>query len=155
MNGESWTVNSDNSEIAYIAQVKKWRAEHGYLTFPKPRIGKDRSLDMNALFHVWATEYAAFLLNKGIKQVTKGELAGMKRIIKKRFNANHGNDFMVHDVVDPYTGKSKRDYTSSSDWKQGEMFMVMEWLQFYAANDGLILESKGKHRQLKKQSEGQ
>ena len=149
---ESWTVNSEHSEIAFISHIKKLRAEHGYLTFSAPRIGVDRSLDQNALLHVWATEYAAHLLKKSKKEVSSGELAGMKRIIKQRFNSANSNRFMVHDVVDPFTGNSKKDYTSSKNWKTGEMFMVLEWLQLYAANDGLILESKGQYDKLKREA---
>lgn len=151
MMGESWTVNSEHSELAYISYVKKMRAEHGYLTFPKPRIGADRSLDQNALFHVWATEYAAYLLKKSVKEVTKGELQGMKRIIKKRFNCHHPNNFMIHEIMDPFTGNSKKDYTSSADWKHGEMYMVLDWLQMLAANDGLVLEAKGQFAKLKRE----
>ena len=88
---EHHIVNSDITETAFFAHVRALREEHGYITFGAPRIGKDRSLDQNALFHVWCTEYAAHLLNKGPKQVTKGELAGMKRIVKKKFNAAISN----------------------------------------------------------------
>jgi hypothetical protein len=147
---EHWTVNSEHSEAAYIAHVKALRVEHGYLTFNAPRIGKDRSLDQNALFHVWCTEYAAHLLKKHKSKVTKGELNGMKRVVKKGFNAQNANNFMVHDVVNPITGDSKKDYTSSADWKVGEAFMVLEWLQMFAANDGLILESMGQYEKLKR-----
>ena len=149
---EHWTVNSDHSEVAYIAHIKALRAEHGYLTFDSPRIGKDRSLKASALFHVWCGEYAAHLLKKHKSKVSKGEMDGMKRIIKKRFNAEHPNNFMVHDVINPFDGQSKRDYTSSADWKVGEMFMVMEWTQIMAANDGLILESIGQFDKLKRKA---
>lgn len=152
---EHWIVNSEHSEIAFIAKLRELRAEHGYITFGAPRIGKDRSLSANSLFHVWATEYAAHLLKKDKKSVTKGELAGMKRIIKQRFNAANPNNFMVHEVVDPFTGNSKRDYTSSADYKVGELFMVMEWLQLHAANDGLILESIGQYEKLQRTAKGE
>ena len=148
---ESWVVNSDHTETAYIVNVKKMRAEHGYLTFTKPRIGKDRSIDQNKLLHVWATEYAAHLLDKSTKAVTKGELAGMKFEIKKRFNHHHVNNFMTHTVYNPLTKQSKKDYTSSKDWKRGEIYLVLDWLQLYAANDGLVLEAKGVFAKLKRE----
>ena len=149
---EHWTVNSEHSEAAYIAHIKALRLEHGYLTFSPPRVGKDRSLTANALFHVWCGDYAAHLLKKHKSKVTKGEMEGMKRIIKKRYNVSHSNNFMVHDVVNPFGGESRKDYTSSADWKSGEMFVVMEWLQMYAANDGLILESIGQYDKLKRKA---
>ena len=147
---EYWIINSDHTEAAFIASVKAARELHGYITYSAPRVGKDRTMDQNALFHVWATEYAAHLLNKTKKDVTNGELAGMKRKIKQRFNAANSNNFMVHEITDPFTGDTRRDYTSSADWKRGEAFMVLEWLQLHAANDGLILESLGQFDKLKR-----
>jgi len=147
---EHWIINSDHTLAAFIASVKAIRAEHGYITYSAPRIGKDRTMDQNALFHVWCTEYAAHLLKKTKKQVTKGELEGMKIMVKKRFHVSHVNNFMIHTIIDPFTGGSRNAYTSSADWKRGEAFMVMEWLQLYAANDGLILESLGQYDKLKR-----
>lgn len=148
---ESWIINSDHSEAAFISHVKKLREEHKYVTFGKPRLGQDRSLGMNALLHVWLTEYAAFLLKKDKRTITSGEIEGMKFMAKKRFNHLNSNNFMVHDIVDPFTGKTKKGYTSSATWKHGEMFVFLEWLQMYAANDGFILESKGQYDKLKRE----
>jgi hypothetical protein len=149
---EHWTVNSDHSEAAYIADVKALRMQHGYLTFDAPRIGKDASLDQKALFNIWIRNYAAHLLNKLPKQVTPGEHEGMKRVVKKGFNCHKANKFMVHDVINPITNESRKDYTSTKDWKVGEAYQVMEWLQMYAANDGLILESIGQYDKLKRKA---
>ena len=151
--GEAWTVNSDHTEASFIGHVKRLRAEHGYLTFPAPRVGEERSLSQNALLHAWAREYAAYLLKKTGEDVTKGELAGMKRTIKLRYNADHPNNFIIHEIVDPFTKNTKQDVTSSGDWKTGELYMVMEWVQLTAANDGLILESKGQYEKLKRKSQ--
>lgn len=150
---EHWVINSDHTETAFIASVKQARAEHGYITYSAPRIGKDASMDQKALFNIWIREYAAHLLNKGPKQVTKGEHYGMKRHIKKMFNTFNANNFMVHDVINPFTKESKRDYTSTKDWKVGEAFILMEWLQLHAANDGLILESLGQYDKLKRKQD--
>ena len=147
---EQWTLDSDHTEAAFIAGVKALRAEHGCITYSAPRIGKDVSLDQKALFNIWIRAYAAHILDKTPKQVTKGEHEGMKRHVKKCFNSMHPNRFMVHDVINPVTKQSKKDYTSTADWKVGEAFMVLEWLQLYAANDGLILESLGQYDKLKR-----
>lgn len=153
---ESITINSDASLVAFQRQVEQQYIEHRYLTFSPPRIGKDRSIDQNSLFHVWATEFAAYLLDKDKKQVTKGELEGMKFEIKKRFTRQHPHYYhwMVHEVVNPATKERKKGYTSSASWKPGEMFTVLNWLQMYAADRGLILESKGKHAKLQREHEG-
>jgi hypothetical protein len=50
---------------------------------------------------------------------------------------------MTQIITDYSTGKQRLDYTSSADWKTGEMFMVLTFMQLEAANQGVILESKG------------
>lgn len=154
---ESWTVNSEHSRKAYHKHVDDIYEEHKYATFPAPRIGADRSLDQNALFHVWCTEYISFRLSIHKKEVSKGLLAGMKLIVKKRFTAAHPDSigWMVFDIVNPFNQKSKKDYTSSKDWKRGEMFMVLTWLQNVAAEDGLILESRGEFDKLTRLHNGE
>ena len=141
---EGFIVNSESSKVAYHATVDAMYAEHPYLTFAPPRVGIDRSLDQNALFHLWCTECAAHYLNKGKKQITEGELEGMKRQVKREClvdNPDYG--FMRLVLVNPKTGITKVDYTSSSSWKVGEMFSVLSWLQMKVAFDGIVLESKG------------
>lgn len=150
--GESFTINSEISRAAFIKHMNFLYEKHKYITFSSPRIGADRSMDQNALFHVWATEYAAYRLRKDKRDVSDGELDGMKRIIKKHFTAAHSEayGFMVYELVNPFTGEKKKDYTSSKTWKRGEMFMVLNWFQMVAAQDGLILESKGQFEKLQR-----
>ncbi len=143
--GESWTINSDVSLKAFIANVQSLYSEHKYLTYGKPRIGIDRSINQNALFHVWCTEWIAHKLRIDKREVSKAELAGMKRTIKKMFLLAHpeSKTWMVQVITDYTTGEQKKDYTSSADWKTGEMFMVLTFMQNEAANQGIILGSKG------------
>lgn len=148
--GESWTVNSEQSKAAYKAQVDRDFAEHKYLTYNPPRIGVDRSLDQSALFHVWLTEFAAFLTPCHKKQVTKGMLEGIKKTIKGLYYREYPYEWMVHKVICPLTKREKTDYTSSSSWRQGEMFLVLTWLQQFAAGQGCVLESKGEFNKLQK-----
>ena len=147
---QAWTTNSASTLKAYIANVHALFDEHKYLTFPAPRIGADRSMGQNALFHVFLTEYVAHILRKDKRDVTKGELEGMKRATKGRYYTYSHDGFMIHTITDPISKRSKRDYTSSSDWKRGEMFAVLEWLQLQAANDGLIVESRGEFNKLQR-----
>lgn len=153
MSGQEWIVNSDQTREAYKKQVDKWLEEHKYATFPKPRFGKDRSLDQNALFHVWLSQWIAYKLNKDKRMVTKSELAGIKRTMKKLAYIHLRADFLIHEIKDYSTGETKKDYTSSKDWKRGEMYQVLELMQNIAAQDGLILESKGEFKRLQDESE--
>lgn len=152
--GEAFTVNSEQTKAAYHRQVDIWWEEDKYLTFPAPRKGVDRSLDQNALFHVWCTEWIAYKLGKHPKAVIKSELAGMKRTAKKIFLLAHPDckEWMVHEIVDYSTGATKKDYTSSKDWLTGEMYMVLTFIQLCAAEDGLILESKGQFNKLQREN---
>ena len=153
--GESWTVNSKPTLEGYIVQVRNWFDEHKYLTFPKPRIGVDRSIDQNSLFHLWCSQWIGYKLGKDYRRVEKAELAGMKRTVKKLYLIYNPDSavWMIHEITDYSTGKKKKDYTSSSDWKTGEMFLVLNWIQLAAANDGLILESKGEHAKLTREAQ--
>lgn len=155
--GESWTINSEPTKVAFIKNVERLFEEHKYITFSSPRIGPDRSIDQNSLFHMWLTIYAAHLLKKDKRDVNKGELEGMKREAKARYTAEHpdSKQWMTHTVVSPFDNKKvKLDYTSSKSWKTGEMYMVLTWLQMMAAGDGLILEAKGEFAKRQRKANG-
>lgn len=155
--GEAWKVDSIQTRDAYIEQVKRWWDEHKYVTFPKPRFGVDRSLDQNALFHVFCTEWIAFKLGKHPKMVEKFELAGMKRTVKKMYLIAYpeSKSWMIHEIMDYTTGLKKKDYTSSKDWKRGEMYQVLTFMQNESANQGCILESKGEFAKNQREANGQ
>lgn len=146
--GEVWTVNSEHTKESYKQHVDTLFAEHKYLTFPKPRIGPDRSLDQNALLHVWLTEFAAHLTKCHKSEITPGMLEGIKRSMKGMYHQETQLGHMTHKVVCPLTGREKTDFTSSRSWKRGEMFDFLNWLQAFAAQQGCILESKGEHAKL-------
>ena len=152
MKQETFTVRSATDLMAFAAFVKNLWIEKKYLTFTW-RVGEKRSLDQNALMHVWCTEYAAHLLKKDKKLVTKGELAGMKRSAKRHYYGETGFRWLVHEVVDPFDPSQKKlDLTSSKDWKRPEMYDFLTWLQVKAAGDGLILESKGEYAEMQRKN---
>ena len=148
--GEAWTVNDERKKAAYIAHVNELFAEHKYLTFPAPRIGADRSLDQNALFHVWLTEFCCHLARCHKSQVTEGMLEGIKLTMKGLFYRETDFSWMLLSVECPLTGNTKRGFTSSKTWRRGEMFLFLDWLQNFAATKGCILESKGEFAKLKR-----
>jgi len=157
MSGESFTINSLPSLAAFHKYVEDQYAEHKYITFVPPRVGPDRSLSQNAIFHAWITLYIAFRLKKRKEDVTKGEIEGTKRIIKRRFTATHPGShvWMVHKIVNIFSGESRNEYTSSASWKRGECYMVLTWFQMVAAEDGLILESKGEFAKGQQEENGE
>ena len=149
-------INSAASLLVHINNAKALFAEHKYITYAPPRIGKDRSISQNSLLHVWLTEYAAFILDKTKKAVTPGELDGMKRAAKAGFIREHPacKQWMVHTITNPFTKETRSEYTSSASYKKGEMFLFLTYLQMVAAGDGLILESRGEFEKNQRESEG-
>jgi hypothetical protein len=150
--GDSWRVNSEQTKRAYHEQIDRWWAEHKYMTFPPPRLGEDRSIDQNSLFHVWLTEFAAYLTPCHKKEVTKGMLEGIKTSVKGLFYRENPYEWMVHRVFCPLSKREKKGYTSSKSWLVGEMFLVLTWFQIFAAQQGCILESKGEFAKNQRES---
>lgn len=147
--GVHHTVNSEITWTAFVANARELYDLHKYVTFVW-RIGADRSLDQNALWHVWLTEWIAYKLGKAPKQVTKKELAGIKKTVKRLYYLHSAADFMVHEIIDYSTGRVSREFTSSADWGRGEMYDVLTYLQLIAAEDGCVLEAVGEFAKLKR-----
>lgn len=140
---KTFLVNSPIAVLAFVNFIQSLFREHKYVTFTW-RIGADRSLDQNALLHVWLTEYAAHLLNKVKKAVTEAELEGIKKVAKRRYYNETGAAWMVIRPIDPWTGEAGAlQLRSSKEYTRGEMFIFLCWLQNIAAGDGLVLESRG------------
>jgi len=149
---KTFVVNSLLSLAACIQWITRMFEEHKFVTFSL-RIGADRSLDQNALLHVWLTEYVAFLLNKSKKAVSKEELEGIKRTAKRRYYVETGAEWMLVTPFDPWSKQEgKRVLRSSKDYTRGEMFLFLTWLQNTAANDGLVLESRGEYAKLQREA---
>ena len=154
MSGESWTINSESSKKAFIANLEKLFDEHKYITYGSPRLGKDRSLTQNGLFHMWLTDFGCHLAKCHYTEFSDGMLEGIKKTIKGLFYKEYGYEWMVHKVKCPLSKREKTDYTSSASWKQGEMFLVLTWMQDFASTKGCVLESKGEFNKLqRKQNE--
>jgi len=151
MSGEAWVINSDTTFQAFMVNAAALYAEHKYITYGAPRIGADRSLGQNAIFHLWLTDFGGHLSKCHYTQFTDGMMEGIKKTVKGMFYREYPYEWMVHEVECPLTKRKKTDYTSSSKWKQGEMFLVLTWLQNFAASQGCVLESKGEFQKLQRE----
>lgn len=153
--GESYQTNSEPSFTGFMKHARDLYDQHKFVTWYW-RIGESRSLTQNSLFHVWLTELAAHLIKCHKDDITKGMIEGTKRTVKGLCYRTYGYEWLIHEVKCPITKRSKRDYTSSSTWLQGEMFIVLTFLQNYAASEhGLVLESKGEFNKLQREQMGQ
>lgn len=145
---EHWVCNSMGQKESFKSHVDRLYDEHKYVTF-EWRIGRQRSLDQNALFHVWATEYAAHLLGKEKKEVTEAEVEGMKLTLKRYCFNETKEKFLVHQVKNMFGEEKKIDFRSSKNYRKKEMFFFMCWIQSHALmNHDLVLESTGEFEKL-------
>ena len=105
-----------------------------------------RSLDQNALLHVWCRHYAEHLLKR---QVTDTEVDAMKYTLQRHCYAQTHWDWLLTERKDLFTGHTKPDRRSTTEFDTGQMYHFLEWIQSRAADDSLILESKGEYAELK------
>ena len=147
-------INSESSKIAFFAKVTQLFNEKKYLTYDDPRIGADRSIPQNSLFHMWLTEFGCHLAKCHKDEFSRGMLEGTKRTVKGLFYSAYPYEWMVHEVKCAITKRVKMDYTSSADWKQGEMFLLLTFLQNFAATRGCVLKSRGEFNKLQRKQNG-
>ena len=151
---EEFVVNSQESQIDFACLTGKLWDKHKYLVWKMPKIGPVRSLSQNGLFHMWARTYAAHLLNKTEKEISEGELEGMKRIAKKKFYQANRKEWAIVQIVDPHTGNKRLDFRSSKKYSTHQMWEFLFWLQLTAAMDGCHLEASGEFKRLFDQNAG-
>lgn len=150
--GEFWIVNSEHTLTAFCAHARQQFADHKYVTY-KWRIGADRSLDQNSLFHVWLTEFAAHLAKCTKKEVSPTMLEQIKKDVKGWCYRDTSWDFLIYETVSLLTGETKKGFTSSASWGRGEMYQVLCWIQNFAAQYGCVLESIGEFAKLKREEQ--
>ena len=151
--GESFTVNSDHSYTAYCKYVRDMFDKHHHITFSKPRIGKDRGLNSNALSHVWYN-YADKMLSY--------QTGTARRYCKLHFGVPilRAEDVtfmgMYDKTIRPFQYELKLEimdyWPVTSLMSRDQMTRYLTAVQVhYAANEGLVLESKGEfQRELEK-----
>lgn len=145
-----WTVNSEHTYESFCKHARKMFDEHKYTTY-QWRHGQDRSLDQNALFQVWARQYAAHFGRKPEKEVTEAEHETVKRHFKKMFYLEVQAEWMILEVTDLRTGQISKTWRSSSKYGRGEMFEFLTFVQALAAQNGCILEARGEFNKLNRE----
>lgn len=144
----NFTVNSARS----LAEAHKLLDQHfkecGYTKY-QFKHDTPATLPMNALLHVWLTEFAAYLIKCKVEEIDEGAIEDIKRTMKRACYHETGQPWLIYRMTCPLTGSSKVDVTSSAKWSKGEKCFFLDFLQSYAAKKGLILESKGEYKKLK------
>lgn len=143
-------VNSDRSLADFMSFVESLYQEKRFIKFTWDTARS--SLSQKALFHIWCRQFAAKTLRISEKLVDENMERSTKQAIKRMCYNDTAYDFLIYESIDIFSpDKATIEYTSTSDWTPGEMFIVMEWFQSMAASRGIILQSKGEHRDNKQQ----
>ena len=153
MQGQFFKIDSPDQIAPRLEFLSEWLREHWNWEKPvclQPQpYRQNRKLSQNALYQVWAREFAAHTLKKAKAEVTDLEHKAMK-ITLQRHGYAAGMKYLVIMVADLFTGTEKPQRRSTSDLDTGEMFAYMEWVQATAAEQGLILESTGEYDELRR-----
>lgn len=110
-----------------------------------------RSLDQNALFQVWTRQYACENLGVHPKNLGDNTHDMFKLAFKRAFyNYTGYKGLIITDERDPLTGKLVPPRPiSTKNYPPEIMFEFMEYIQNFAGEQGITLESKGQFLKLK------
>lgn len=154
MSGESWTINSDHTEAAFIRHVKTLREQHKYITFSAPRVGADRSLSVNALSHVWYS-FCDKMLSEPVgtaRNFCKLHFGvPLLRGEDEKFRAAY--DQVIKPLGYPQKLSIMTYWPVTSLMSREQMTRYLDAVQMhYAESHGLVLESRGEYAALKRKS---
>lgn len=141
---ELTVYNTDTSKAQAKHMLNDFLLEHGKCSMKLTK-GDRRRLSQNNLFQHWARKYAAFIKGCDPKSIDEQTHERTKTGLKLRCYLNTGWRFMVNSFKDDSCSEPYLVPKSSAELEVGEMFSFMEWLQVYAAEQGLILESQGEY----------
>lgn len=148
MNGEAWIARNPGELRKRLEFFAKHIEEQNIwpICWKASKYTGHRSLDQNALLHVWCGEFARHTLNKA--KVTETEKEAMRFTLQKHCYLATGWEWLVEQTTDMFTGETKLQRRSTTKFAKGEMTVFLEWIQHEAANRGLILESMGEYQEL-------
>lgn len=115
-------------------------------TFEFKLVKARRSMEQNALFQVWTRQIGEMVFER---EITEVEHDAIKIDLQRRCYLDTGWSFLVRKLPAPITGKSKVERTPTAKLDKWDMHEFMNWIQRFAAEKGLILESTGEHSELK------
>jgi hypothetical protein len=142
-----WIARTPAELKARLAFFEKHVCERGDFPIAWKLTKHTRSLDQNALLHVWCTDYVKHLLR--VEKPTAAQREAMKITLKRACYAETGWSWLIESVTDLFTGEVSTRLASSASYDVGEMHSFLDWIQRRAADDGLILQSMGEFQELR------
>lgn len=149
MNGEAWIARNPGQLRERLEFFRKHLEEQNVwpICWTAKKYTDPRSVDQNALYWLWVTHFAQHLLDKN--RITADEKESMAYTLQRRCYAARGWEWLIETPTDLVTGEEgKPQRRSTKKFLKGEFTMYLEWVQQFAAERGLILESLGEYREL-------
>ena len=144
-----WIITNLNQFIEFHRFLKA-EYRNGKYIYVSYKTAKQRSLDQNALFHVWCREFSAHHASCKLRDVTEDMMTDTKYTFKKLYYQHTGNPELIKKNEDIFTGEKKSVPQSTKIYSVGTMFDFMEFVQNLASTKDLMLESSGQYLELKK-----
>lgn len=111
-----------------------------------------KTSSQRSLVHIWFRVFAAHKWNCKMSDLNSKQRKRIKNDFKRMAYAQNHWDFILEPVTDVFTGQQGRELRSIEEYDKGELFMFMEWMQSYAAIEGVVLEARGEFKELKEQT---
>lgn len=115
-------------------------------TFEMKLVRGTRTMSQNSLYQVFARELGEFIFQR---EITEAEHEATKIDLQRRCYLDTGWPFLVRKLPAPITGKSKLERMPTSAMDKGDLHQLLNWVQQFAAERGLILEAKGEFQELR------
>jgi len=145
-------VNSEPSWTVFVSDSRALYEKHKHVTWAAPRIGEDRSLDQNALSHVWYGQ-----VDKEAPEV----IGTTRRYCKLHFGvpilrAEEPSFQELYDrAIKPFDYETKLEImeimTVTSLMSRDQMYRYMSTMQVHYAEQGIVLKAKGEYAKLKRE----
>lgn len=129
--------------------------EDGQCLKVKVKKTERKSVEQLGLVHVWFRVYASEAWGVSMSSLSEDEQRRIKTSFKRQCYAQTHYDFILQPTTDVLTGEKGRELRSIESYDMGELYLFMDWMQMYAANNGVTLEARGEHARLKAKSLGE
>lgn len=141
---ETFKVNSESTLKNCHAWIDSLFGKYKQFRL-KPTFGEKSTFDQHSLLHVWISKW---ILDKTGKKSQQVQVERFKRSLKELAYVE-GFKFVLEEYLCSLTGLNKKRWKSISEFNKSELTSFLDFIQFQAAKDGVILEAQGDYKKIK------
>jgi len=154
--GRFWKIDTPKQVDERIEYLAAWLRELPADQFPivitPTKYSPQRSLSQNALYHVWVRKLCQETMGWG--KPTKEQEKAMGYTLIRHCYADKAWPFLMTKNMDLLTGEERPAPAAISDLSKAEMAQFMDWVQYFGATKGVMLESRGEFQDYKEAQDG-